>query len=81
MNIQEIRGMSDEEILNTIEDKKASLFFFRRDRVTGELKDTNLMRYAKRDVARLKTVLHERQLAAKITASGDAQNTKEKGNG
>jgi large subunit ribosomal protein L29 len=71
---REVRAMSDEEILNAIEDKKASLFYFRRDKVTGELKDTNSIRYARREVARLKTILRERQLAAQMVAGKDEKN-------
>lgn len=64
MYSDEIREMSDEDILYAIEDKKADLFQMRLNMATGELKDTNLLAAAKRDIARLKTVLRERELAA-----------------
>jgi large subunit ribosomal protein L29 len=71
MHIQEVRDMSDDEILDAIEDKKNEMWILRRDTVTGELKDLNVIRQTKRDIARLKTVLRERQLAAEIMVSGE----------
>lgn len=75
MDVSEIRAMSDEDLANALEDKKEEMWVLRRDRITGELKNPNLMRYVKRDIARIKTVIHERQLAAQLTAG------KEKANG
>lgn len=68
MQIREIRQLSDEELVDAIEDKKEEMWILRRDRVTGELKDTNAIRKNKRVIARLKTVLRERQLAAEMMA-------------
>lgn len=64
MLMDEIRAMTDEEILDAIEDKKNDMWTLRLQKATGELKDTNLYGRARRDVARLKTVLRERELAA-----------------
>lgn len=68
MQIREIRQLSDEELVDAIEDKKEEMWILRRDRVTGELKDTNAIRKNKRVIARLKTVMRERQLAAEMMA-------------
>ena len=73
MNAQEIRAMSDEKILDAIEDKKHEMWILRRDTVTGELKDSNAVRKIRREIARLKTILRERQLAAQIM-SGEEVN-------
>ena len=64
MKAQEIRALSDDAILDAIEDQKLALFNLRFQRATGQLEDTNTMRRAKRELARLKTILHERHLAA-----------------
>ena len=61
---KEIREMSDNAILDAIEDQKLAIFNLRFQRATGQLEDTNAIRRAKRDLARLKTILRERQLAA-----------------
>jgi large subunit ribosomal protein L29 len=66
MNVAEIRSMNDDALLDAIEDQRAALFNLRFQRAAGQLEDTNLIRYAKRDLARLLTVQHERELAAQV---------------
>jgi large subunit ribosomal protein L29 len=73
MNVREIRAMTEEEILNHLEDLKEALKNFRFQQASGQLEDTNAPRYARRDLAQLKTVLHERQLAAQA-AQKEAKN-------
>ncbi len=72
MKAQEIRAMSDNAVMDAIEDQKLAIFNLRFQRATGQLEDTNAMRRAKRDLARLKTILHERQLAARLTTKEDS---------
>lgn len=57
--------MNDEEILNAIEDQREALFNLRFQKASGQLEDLNAPGRAQRTIARLKTVLRERQLAAK----------------
>lgn len=70
MYIDEIRAMSTDEILDKIEDLKVEMYTFRIQKESGELKDTTLFRKTRRDVARLKTALRERELAAELVAQG-----------
>jgi len=65
MKSREIRAMNDEEILNAIEDQREALFNLRFQKASGQLEDQNAPGRAQRTIARLKTVLRERQLAAK----------------
>lgn len=67
MKIREIRQMSDDEILNALEDQKEALFNLRFQKASGQLEDTNMPRKVRKDVARLKLVLRERQIAAELT--------------
>jgi large subunit ribosomal protein L29 len=76
MNAQEIRALSDEKILDAIEDKKHEMWILRRDTVTGELKDSNAVRKTRREIARLKTILRERQLAAQIMSGEEVNDGK-----
>lgn len=73
MQIREIRQLSDDELIDAVEDKKEEMWILRRDRVTGELTDTNAIRNNRRVIARLKTVLRERQLAAAMMASKESE--------
>ena len=68
MFIDEIRAMSNDEILDKIEDLKVEMYTYRLQKESGELKDTRLFRKTRRDIARLKTALRERELAAEMIA-------------
>ncbi len=68
MFIDEIRAMSNDEILDKIEDLKVEMYTYRLQKESGELKDTTLFRKTRRDIARLKTALRERELAAEMIA-------------
>ena len=70
MYIDEIRALSTDEILDKIEDLKVEMYTFRIQKESGELKDTTLFRKTRRDIARLKTALRERELAAELVAEG-----------
>jgi large subunit ribosomal protein L29 len=60
----EIRSLTDQEIKAKIEETYEEIFNLRFQRVIGQAKDTNRHKLLKRDIARLKTVLNERKLAA-----------------
>ncbi|MCY4063312.1 MAG: 50S ribosomal protein L29 [Chloroflexi bacterium] len=70
MYMDEIRALSTDEILDKIEDLKVEMYTFRIQKESGELKDTTLFRKTRRDIARLKTALRERELAAELVAQG-----------
>lgn len=64
MYASEIRDMSDEQILDAIEDNKEALFNLRFQAASGQLEDPNTLRRTRRDLARFNTILRERQLAS-----------------
>ena len=66
MDAREVRSMTDEEILNAIEDQREALFNLRFQKASGQMEDTNTLRYTKRDLARLLTIQRERALAAQL---------------
>jgi len=66
MKIRDIREMSDEQIMDALEDQKEAMFNLRFQAASGQLEDTNTPCRTRRDIARLKTVLRERQLAAEL---------------
>jgi large subunit ribosomal protein L29 len=69
MKAAEIRILTTEEIQGRLDEAYQSLFRFRFDWASGQLEDNNRMRVVKRDIARLKTILREREIAAKIAAT------------
>lgn len=61
MKAEEIRQMTDEEIIKAITEKKRKLLTYRIQRVNGRLEHGHLVKEEKRAVARLNTVLSERK--------------------
>ena len=62
MNAQEIRDLSDDEIVAHIRTTRRDLFGLRFQHATGELENTAGLRAAKRELARALTVAHERDI-------------------
>ncbi|MDR1293048.1 MAG: 50S ribosomal protein L29 [Clostridiales Family XIII bacterium] len=64
MNLEKIRQMTDLELENELVKTKTELFNLRFQHVTGQLENPVKMREVKRDIARIKTVMREKELAA-----------------
>ncbi len=62
MEAHEIRAMATEEIQRNLGDTQEELFNLRFQWSTRQLKDTNRLTQVQRDIARLKTILREREL-------------------
>lgn len=62
MEIKEIRSLTNEEITKKIEEYKEELFNLRFSQATGNLEKPSRIRELRKLVARLKTVLRERDL-------------------
>lgn len=75
MQAQEIRTLSTEEIENRLDESYQSLFRLRFDWASGQLEDNNRVRAVKRDIARLKTILREREIAATMAQSATETGT------
>jgi large subunit ribosomal protein L29 len=66
MNSKEIRALQTGEIETKLDDAREELYKLRFQIATGSLTDTSRMRVIKRDIARLLTIIRERQLAAAL---------------
>jgi large subunit ribosomal protein L29 len=60
----ELRELSDDELLDRLADVKQEVFTLRFQIATGQAENTSLLGIAKRDVARINTILREREIAA-----------------
>ena len=58
----EIRNLTNEEILAKIEEYKEELFNLRLSQATGNLEKPSRIRELRKSVARMKTILREREL-------------------
>ena len=63
MTNKEIRELSNEEILSKIEESKEELFNLRFKQATGSLEKPSRITELRKLVARMKTILRERELA------------------
>ena len=62
MKVNEIRNLTTEEINKKIEETKEELFNLRFQQASGNLEKPSRIRELRRTVARLKTVLVEREI-------------------
>ncbi len=62
MKANEIRKLSTEEINKKIAESKEELFNLRMKQATGSLENPNRIRELRKTVARLKTILKEREI-------------------
>ena len=67
MEAHEIRTQSTDEIRTHLNDVESELFNLRAQYSIGQLENFNRLTELKRDVARFKTILRERELAAEAT--------------
>jgi large subunit ribosomal protein L29 len=64
----ELRELTDEELLNRLAEAKQDVFTLRFKLATGSADNHTLLGGAKRDVARILTVLRQREIAAAESA-------------
>jgi large subunit ribosomal protein L29 len=62
MKASELRGLTTEEIKNRIEQLKDELFNLRFQLATGQLENPMRIRQVRKDIARAKTILRQREL-------------------
>ena len=62
MDLNKIRQMTDVELNAELEKMKKELFNLRFQHVTGQLENPVQMREVKRDIARVKTIIREKEL-------------------
>jgi large subunit ribosomal protein L29 len=73
MKPAEMRAMSDEQLELHLRDTVKNLFHLRVQSATERLETPSEIRKAKREVARIKTLQRERELAAAGQATGDGK--------
>jgi large subunit ribosomal protein L29 len=63
MKAKELRERSDTDLRKQVDDARQELFNLRFQAASGQLADQQRMRQVRKDIARLETLLKERQLA------------------
>jgi large subunit ribosomal protein L29 len=65
----ELRELPDDELLARIDSSKEELFNLRFQLATGQLDNTARLRELRREVARIATVLREREIGRELDAA------------
>lgn len=65
MKASEIRGMRKDELGKKLDDLESQLFALRTQAVTEKVENTKLIKNTRKDIARVKTIVKEMQLAEK----------------
>ena len=63
MTAADLRSQNNAELARKLDDAYQELFNLRFQRATGKLSNTARFQVVKRDIARIKTILRERELA------------------
>jgi len=68
MKASNVREMTNEELAQKLNDLKKELFNLRLSHATGQLNNPLALNNVKKDIARVKTVLRERETASATKA-------------
>jgi len=63
MNASELRDRTSGELATMLDESYQELFNLRFQKSSGQLKNTSRVGFVKRQIARIKTILRERELA------------------
>jgi large subunit ribosomal protein L29 len=67
----ELRELTDEELTDRLRESKEELFNLRFQMATGQLNNNRRLRIVRREIARIYTVLRERELGLASGPSGE----------
>ena len=70
MRARELRELSDEELVRRLADSRENLFNLRFQMATGQLDNNRRLRTVKHDIARIYTVMRERELGLSVGPEG-----------
>jgi large subunit ribosomal protein L29 len=73
MRASEFRELTTEELQNRLEETRRELFNLRQQWYAGSLMDANVMTAVRKDIARILTILRERELAAELEQVGKGE--------
>jgi large subunit ribosomal protein L29 len=70
--ITELREMSDDELVTRLGEARQELFNLRFQHVTGQLDNYSRLGQLRKDIARIETLLREKEIAAAEAAEAEA---------
>ncbi len=76
MKLHEIKEMTSDELVQRIEEEEKNLVDLRFSHQLKQLNNTAKLKLAKKDIARMKTILSERQKADKLAQTDKKEGAK-----
>jgi len=73
MLVKELRHLKDKELYGRLEEARRELFNLHQEWYLGRLEDNNRVTAVKRSIARIQTIIRERELAGRMEAEGGTQ--------
>ncbi len=67
----ELRELNDGELTHRLSESKEELFNLRFQNATGQLDNVSRMNYVRKEIARLETLLREREISAHELATNE----------
>lgn len=72
MQAHELRELTEEELRLRLQETRRELFNLRQQWYAGSLEDHNRLRVVRKDIARIMTILRERELVVALAQKGAA---------
>lgn len=69
MKARDLKQLSDSELLKRVEEEEQSLANLHFQKVTSQLENPMKLGQTRREIARMKTILHQRQLTTTVAAT------------
>ena len=66
----ELRELNDEELIQRLKEAKEELFNLRFQMATGQLQNNRRLRTVRKDIARIYTIMRERELGLTVSPEG-----------
>ena len=73
MNVSEVRELNDEQLRSELESQERALMNLRFRQTTMQLDDVNELRRTRKTIARIRTVVREREIVAEMRATGQGE--------
>jgi len=73
LNVESLDGMDNARLLEALKSSKEELFNLRFQAATGQLDNSSRLKAVKRDIARIYTILRERELGIRGDVAAEAQ--------
>jgi large subunit ribosomal protein L29 len=73
VSVNDLRELGDEELVLRLRESKEELFNLRFQMATGQLQNNRRLRVVRKDIARIYTIMRERELGLTVSPDEDVE--------